>query len=217
VAYLVAYDGSPASRDAVALVVRLARGAEVVALTGPDAPPLAGVTHRPLGDVREAAAGADLIAVSRGPFAQGLAKRAPCPVLVVPPHAPAQVATVGAAFDGRPQSRPALNTAIALAGDLGARLLVLGVRKAAPPPTGLPTGGGEDDFEHMLAKVSFSTHGGSGHRVLTGRPGPALVAASADVDLLAVGASRPGLFGGGKVSRHLVEHAACAVLVVPRP
>ncbi|MBE2318680.1 universal stress protein [Solirubrobacter sp. CPCC 204708] len=160
----------------------------------------------------------ELIAVGRGKDAVRLLHGATCPVLVVPAGTRPEIALVGAAFDGRPQSRPALNTAISIADQLGVGVLTLGVhRSAALPGEHDP---GRDDFEFMLGKVSFNTHGGANHRLLTGRPGPALAAASADVQLLVCGSSGHGTVREvvfGSVPKYLVEHASCPVLVVPRP
>jgi len=57
-------------------------------------------------------------------------------------------------------------------------------------------------------------------KVIQGHPVPVLELEAKDADLLVVGASGHGAFSGmvlGSVSRHVLKHAPCPVVVVPHP
>lgn len=185
-----------------------------------------------------AATGAELIAVGSthhgrfGRLAPGsvgmhLLHGAPCPVLVVPRDTDSRPPrTIGVAYDGRPESRAALHEAEVLTGQLDAQLLLLGV----VPPLVVPVGVGpavppaaayetQQAFDATLERVALESGPRTEHRTMTGSPGRALSEASADVDLLVTGSRGYGPLGGvllGSVSRYLVDHAPCPVLVVPR-
>lgn len=73
-------------------------------------------------------------------------------------------------------------------------------------------------FETMLDRAAQEVDGE--YRMLMGDPGRSITEMSADVDLLVTGSRGYGTVGTvllGSVSRHLVDHAQCPVLVVPRP
>jgi nucleotide-binding universal stress UspA family protein len=182
---------------------------------------------------------ADLIAVGathHGPFGRlapgsvgmHLLHGAPCPVLVVPAECGDRpIRTIGVAYDGREESRSALTAADELAGRLGARLVVLGAAEPVMVGAGVsalyyPASIAEEaerSFQTLLERAADGTRVESEPRMLRGPAPMALAEASADVDLIVAGSRGYGTLGGvllGSVSRHLVDHAACPVLVVPR-
>jgi nucleotide-binding universal stress UspA family protein len=183
--------------------------------------------------------GAELISVGtthRGPFGRlapgsvgmHLLHGAPCPVVAVPPECGDRpISTVGVAYDGRSESKSALHYADELAQRLGAHLVVLGASQPLLVPVGVvptfPVSAAEDferEFESMLERAAEGTRSAAEARAMVGPAGPTLIDASADVDLLVTGSRGYGAITGvvlGSVSRHLVDHAACPVLVVPRP
>jgi nucleotide-binding universal stress UspA family protein len=191
-----------------------------------------------LQDLAEAA-GASLIAVGTthrgalGRLAPGsvgmhLLHGAPCPVLVVPAESDDDAPrTVGVAYDDRDESRAALHFADELAQRLGARLVVLGARPVAMVPVGIApvypaeiVNEAERRFQEMLERVAAGTVVDAEARTLIGPAAKVLAEASQDVDLLVTGSRGYGAIAGvvlGSVSRHLVDHADCPVLVVPRP
>jgi nucleotide-binding universal stress UspA family protein len=184
------------------------RGASLVAV---------GLTHRD---------GLDRLVA--GSIAAGLLHGAPCPVLTVPPGtvtgAPRVVAV---AFDGRPEAQRALQTATRLAIALRSELLLLACFES-PALAASALGGGLDfeaDLEGAFVQVVRDAAGGVADvpvssRLLTGAPGQAITEATKEgVDLLVAGSRAYGPLRrviAGSVSRHLVDHATCPVLVIPR-
>jgi nucleotide-binding universal stress UspA family protein len=187
-----------------------------------------------------AVTGAELIAVGtthRGPFGRlapgsvgmHLLHGAPCPVLVVPAECgDGPIETIGVAYDGREESRPALERADALAQQLGARLVVLGatqplmvsvaVAGAMVPVTAMEDA--ERAFRSTLEEAAERTHAGAEAKVMIGAAAPSIAEATSGIDLLVTGSRGYGAVSGvvlGSVSRHLVDHAHCPVLVMPRP
>lgn len=165
-----------------------------------------------------------------GSIGERVIHRSPCPVLVVPEgHAERPVRRIAVAYDGREQSRRALRAAAALAERLGASLVLIGVTDL-PPGEYLPhVPGHEHDREITRAMRTVLEHAASrllpqgfdvSLRLPIGGAGAAIAEACADdVDLLVVGSHGHGAMRSalvGSVSRHLVDHAPCAVLVVPR-
>jgi nucleotide-binding universal stress UspA family protein len=179
------------------------------------------------------ATGAELIAVGTtrdgrfgrlapGSMGMHLLQGAPCPVLIAPANATERpLRTIGVAYDDREEARAALHVAEKLARQLDAQIVVLGVTQSLPIPVGgAPAHDVEGAFEAMLARTAAESRPGTEHRVMSGAPGRALAEASADVDVLVTGSRTYGPVGGvllGSVSRYVVDHAACPVLVVPRP
>jgi nucleotide-binding universal stress UspA family protein len=108
-----------------------------------------------------------------------------------------------------------------------ARLVVLGCFHPLAVPVGVvptfPVGVAEEverEFEAALARAAAGARVDADPLMLTGLPGSSLAQASADVDLLVAGSRAYGAIKGvvlGSVSRYLVDHAHCPVLVVPRP
>lgn len=166
-----------------------------------------------------------------GSVGERLLHGAPCPVAVVP-DAPdgGVIATVGIAYDGRDESRAALRAATDLARALGARLVVLAVYEpmltsyAAP---GFPASTVdldrrlEAEFAEQVRQAVDVIPGVEVEvRSFTGFAASTLADAAHDsIDLLVTGSRGYGAVRGvliGSVSRHLVDHAPCPVLVVPR-
>lgn len=275
--YLAGFDGSPESRSAIELAVRLggpADAAVVAVNVYPDATAtdwigveamrrdeiqvdcrngaeavlaeldVEGVEKRavkansPARGLHELARELDakLIAVgathhgalgrlSPGSVGMHLLHGAPCQVLVTPSDvADSPLRTIGVAYDGRDESRVALHAAREIAERLRAELVVIGARK--PTLVSVPMGPGMPDIVEE-AKQQFETtlqHAAenvdAGYRMLMGPPGRTIAEVSGDFDLLVTGSRGYGAVGGvvlGSVSRHLVDHAHCPVLVVPRP
>ena len=164
-----------------------------------------------------------------GSVAEHLLYGAPCPVLVVPSgDGPAGVETIAVAYDHRTEARAALDHAVALAQRLGARLTLI----AAFQPSltygvgGVPTStydleeGGRAALEEVVREVAAGLSVDTTVRVVIGPPAKVIEeAASEGADLLVAGSRGYGPVKSvllGSVSRHLVDHASCPVLVVPR-
>lgn len=184
------------------------------------------------------ATGAELIAVGTsrhgrfgrlapGSLGMHLLHGAPCPVLIATVDAGDRaVRRIGVAYDGRKESRAALREAEKLAEHVGAQLVLVGVTQPLVVPVGVgpvvppaATHEAERAFEAMLERAAVESRPGTEYRTMTGSPGRALVEAGADVDLLVTGSRAYGRLGGvllGSVSRYVVDHASCPVVVVPR-
>jgi nucleotide-binding universal stress UspA family protein len=151
---------------------------------------------------------------------------APCAVVAVPAETSAGIGTIGVAYDGGEESQHALATAERLAQVLDARLELVGA--LAMPVYAEPALATEWDlqpavresFERDLREVADRvTSVPVDVRVVEGTTGRAIAAVSGSFDLLVTGSrgygpARSVLLGG--VSRYLVDHAHCPVLVVPR-
>ena len=77
---------------------------------------------------------------------------------------------------------------------------------------------GVDPARSLVAQAAAAAPGAE-HAILQGAPGPAICrwAEVAGADLLVVASRHPGRWGMsvlGPVTRHVVNHAPCAVLVV---
>lgn len=188
------------------------------------------------------ARGADLLVVGSchrgkvgrvllGDVARGVLHGAPCPVAVVPHRYRAthgRLGTVVVADDGSPEAREAVRLGGRLRDELGARLVLLrsigsiSVLDSSPLFT---------DWDQILAderadaegelRAALDGLGGDAEvRVVVGDAGAMLVAASEDADLVVMGSRGWGSLKRvalGSTSDHLVHHAACPVVVVPRP
>lgn len=231
--YLAGADGSPESRAAVEFARRLARseGATVVSVHVSDDSPARGL-HEQAQEL-----GAKLIVVGathRGPFgrlASGsvgmhLLHGAPCRVLVVRGGGlESPLRTIGVAFDDRDDARAALHAAREVAERLGAEIVVIGALQTMAVPVAIGSPGMPDvaaesrqQFESKLERAAESV--GGSYLLLTGPAGRTIAGVSSDFDMLVTGSRGYGAAGSvllGSVSRHLVDHAHCPVLVVPRP
>jgi len=137
-----------------------------------------------------------------GSVAERLLHGAPCPVAVVPASWDGEVRTVAVAFDGSDEAAHALDAARDLAVRRGAELVLLHVGEAT------------DEAARKAQQLGLHCE------LLTGSPGSALVSACCEgVDLLVCGSRSYGPMHAvlaGCVSRHVVDHAPCPVLVTPR-
>jgi nucleotide-binding universal stress UspA family protein len=163
--------------------------------------------------------------------AGGLVRQASCPVLVTRglgvPDGPIVVGV-----DGSPNSQAAVGFAVAEA-DLHGRPLVIVHAWSRPGPhqphSALPLDFGAASVQEGAERVvSEATAGWAekypdvsiSHRLVHGRARDALIAAGVDASLLVVGAHghrAPPLTEPGSVTRHLVYHAPCPVVIVPAP
>lgn len=165
-----------------------------------------------------------------GSIGERLVHASPCSVLVVPQadHFGA-IETIAVAYDGRRESRRALRAAESLASCTGAGLRLIAAIDPWPAEIDLPRGISELDeaFGHHIDDVLDRAAAGlraRGFEVEThaerAAPGPAVVrCCEKGVDLLVTGSRGYGplrtvLLGG--TSRHIVDHAPCPVLVIPR-
>lgn len=131
-------------------------------------------------------------------------------------------------FDGSPYAEQAFETALNLAALTGARLGIVAVATLPEPPGSVETRATieaatqhyEEVFEHLRHRaesvgVALET------RILVGHPAEQIIRLAADtkVDLLVVGPrgrSRISQWVFGSVSKRIVNHAPCSVLVVRR-
>ncbi len=144
--------------------------------------------------------------------------------------------TIVVGVDGSDASREALRWAAEEAGLRGARLVAVHVWSFVPAqPIGdpgmlaMPAGdlagqlGAESEAASSALDEAISDALGSettldiDRRVVEGDPGESLIAQGVDADLIVVGShGRSGLKAAllGSVSRHVVDHAKCPVVVV---
>jgi nucleotide-binding universal stress UspA family protein len=137
--------------------------------------------------------------------------------------------TVG--VDGSERSRRALDWAIREAGLRGAPLTVLAVHQVASnywtghaehypadaPGTEAVRKAAEDAVQQAVGQAGDPGPASVTVRAVSGLPAQELVAASADADLVVVGARGGGGFSKlklGSVTNQVVAHASCPVVVV---
>ena len=167
----------------------------------------------------------------QGSVGAKLLNGAPCPVLAVPElESGLRGSTIGVAYDGGEESRRALPAAERLALRLGGRLVLLATFEPPPASTAAPFSTPweiapelRESFRREMDDAADQIARASGIdvavRLTAGRAGPEIVRASEDVDLLVTGSRSYGPARSvllGSVSRHLIDHASCPVLVVPR-
>lgn len=172
-----------------------------------------------------------------GSVTERVLRRAPCPVLTVPPGAPDAVPSSPGLFtrivcgiDFSPASLHALRFAASIAKEAGAHLVAMhAVEHLAlwPLPAGAPDVESLERHARTAAATSLRDAIPDDVRavadieelVLTGKPYKAMLelAESRQADLVVVGAhgGRPGLLHFGSTTNHLVRAAACPVLTVP--
>lgn len=234
--------GRGASATADAMLAEESRHAASAILTDIHVPGVERVTQpgspaRALCTVAENE-GADLIVVGAtqrgrlgrivpGSTAEQLLHGAPCAIAVAPAEQLSRgIRVVAVAYDGEAESTEALAEAESIARAHGAELRILTVDE--PPRAAIDEAvltAHDHARERLQAEISGITKRlapslqASAH-VLTGRAGETLVAACEDdIDLLVAGSRCYGPLRGalvGSVSRHLVDHAVCPVLIVPR-
>ncbi|MFD4315519.1 universal stress protein [Streptomyces sp. NPDC058548] len=161
-----------------------------------------------------------------GSVAVHLAAHAACPVLVVRgrerPSGPVLLA-----IDGSADSDAAVDFAFAEAAARGAELRVVHAWTPATGPADLtPLFHGTEEIRYEEERVLDQAVAAAAasrpelpveRRLVRGRPGPVLLAESADAQLLVMGARGRGGFAGlllGSVSQALLHHAECPVAVV---
>jgi nucleotide-binding universal stress UspA family protein len=195
-----------------------------------------------VGEAQRAAA--DLIVVGRhrggrdrwflGSVAEGVVRRAPCPVIVVKPiscrrgQGPHRVMC---AVDLSETSATTLAHAAALASVLNADLLLLHVLAGPGDGPPAPSGCGASESAHdtvqdagvRLAALVASASVPSGRvqqRVAAGMPREEILRAALEggIDLVVVGSHGGGILDRqfvGSTTRHLIRKSECDVLVVP--
>ena len=170
-----------------------------------------------------------------GSVTEKMLRKAPCPVLTVPPRAPGAspavvVRRVLCGVDFSPSSVKALALAESLARRTGARLTVVHVLESASVletvGMGASGGGPGDPDVHAAARRrlerSLSKDARSGgyvsEVVLPGKPSREILrlAAEEHTDLIVLGAhgARTGALAFGSTPNHAVREAACPVLTV---
>lgn len=171
--------------------------------------------------------------VLAGSVAESVLAGAQVPVAIAPRgHAGADhsLVTIGCGFDGSPESREALGWAAALARQRRARLRALAVFTQMAFGGVSTTGAlgyqsANDVLRHALDRTTRDAVASLGNGIeasaslLDGDPAIALAEASADLDLLVLGSRGYGPVRTvllGSVSRALVRHSACPVVVLPR-
>jgi nucleotide-binding universal stress UspA family protein len=159
-----------------------------------------------------------------GSVSQRVVAHAGCPVAVVRGHR-AETGLVVVGVDGSPESEQALRWAARQARTTGARLRAV-IAWDVPVTFGV-TARTEPDWAahsaHTLATSVAGALGGEGairveQDVVEDDPAAALLGAAESADLLVVGRRGGGGFAGmrlGSVSRHVVTHAPCPVVVHP--
>jgi len=185
--------------------------------------------------------GADLIVIGSahhgrlgrvllGDFARGVLHDAPCAVAVAPKGLGAvALRRIAVGYDGTPEADAALALARDLAADHGAALTVCVAWEDPSLPiltagdTGIPVAqlvtGVRDEAQALLDAVMCDLPPRTEGRLLHGPAATVLEDAAQTHDLLVVGSRRVGTFDRvavGSTSDHLVHHAPCPVLVVPR-
>jgi nucleotide-binding universal stress UspA family protein len=170
-----------------------------------------------------------------GSTTESLLRKAPCPVLTVPAHAP-DVSSVSAPFtrvlcavDFSPESLRALALAESLASEAAARLSVMHVLEPVSVFEPVVAGGQEPAVNaevrrgarHRLEElISRDTRAFAdvAELVVSGKPYREILREAADQgsDLIVIGAhgGRLGLPAFGSTTNHLVREATCPVLTV---
>jgi nucleotide-binding universal stress UspA family protein len=162
-----------------------------------------------------------------GSVASKLLHGAPCPVLVVPAdRAQGPIQSIAVAYDEGPQASAALREAERLARLFGARLQIVAAHEShvyAGPVMVATTELDEVLRGDLAARVQERADAISGIdveiHVTTGPATQAVVRVAQGADLLVTGSRGYGPLHSvlvGSVSRYLVDHSPCPVLVVPR-
>jgi nucleotide-binding universal stress UspA family protein len=163
-----------------------------------------------------------------GDVTHGTLSSAPCAVAVAPKgFAARELRTIGVGFDGTPEAQRALELAVDLAREAGARLdVVTGVE--LPQAVAMYSSHLDaarlhrDAIERAERTLADATSGiGVAHTsaVVDERPAAALIELSQRVDLLVLGSRNWGPIRRlmvGSTSHAVAGHAECAVLVRPR-
>jgi nucleotide-binding universal stress UspA family protein len=163
--------------------------------------------------------------VLAGNDARAAANGAACAVAVAPAgyaHEARSIATIGVGYDGSPESGAAMALAQELAAKWGARvqaLRVVQIMSSASAGFGDAAWGGMLNSALTEAMVQMRALEGVQGDAIIGVPGEELAAFGERVDLLAVGSRGYGPHGSvvvGSTLEHLLGHARCPLLVLPR-
>jgi nucleotide-binding universal stress UspA family protein len=160
-----------------------------------------------------------------GDDARAALNGAPCAFAVAPTgyaHELRSIATVGVGYDNSPESAAALELARTLAARRGARVQALRVVQilgsAYAGLAGAAWGAALNSMLTETREEMAALEGVQGDAVV-GIPGEELAAFGERVDLLVVGSRGYGPMRSlvlGSTSQHLVRHARCPLLVLPR-
>jgi nucleotide-binding universal stress UspA family protein len=169
--------------------------------------------------------------VFAGDIASGTLHGSPCPVLVAPggyAHHDVELATIGVAFDGSPESRAAVDVARDLAVAAGARLKVLTVLEPMWPSGSYLSSYHDFSEDSETAREAATTRldalvaelgpNVSGE-LLEGDAARELAFEGKELDLLVCGSRAYGPLGRlllGSTSGRLVREATCPIMVLPR-
>ncbi len=162
-----------------------------------------------------------------GSLGQQLLQGAPCAVAVARGGPPAAtIRSIAVAWDRRPQAEEALAYACHLAERHDAGLRLMSACYAPGPSQENSDPEAQSAFRTRLQAdvraraAALPVNLRAASELLLGDPGRALATACEEgVDLLVTGSRSYGPLRGaiaGSVARHLVDHASCPVLVVPR-
>ena len=171
---------------------------------------------------------------SPGTVGQRLLHGSPCPVAIAPKgwsgRSEHRLARIGVGFDGEDEAVHALGWAQGLARGAGAAIEVIAVARvpqrvyaaeaAAYAQVDLDRAAREHAAENLDRALGLMPEDvGSEGSVLEGAAAQALEEATRRLDVLVVGSRAYGPLWRvllGSVSAHLVAHAACPLIVVPR-
>jgi nucleotide-binding universal stress UspA family protein len=165
-----------------------------------------------------------------GRVAERLLHGAPCPVAAVPVAVPDALTTIAVAYDGRREARAALEAVVPTAVRLKAKLLLLGAIEPDTVPAIALIGAVTDLDERLREEMQARLDEGAAllpanveveTQVVPGVGGPAIVVACRQhgADLLVSGSRGYGPVRSvmlGSMSRYLVDHAPCPVVVMAR-
>ena len=169
--------------------------------------------------------------VFAGDVSVGTMHGSTCPVLIAPAGYAARehaIARIGAAYDGTPESRAALDLAHGLATAMDADLVVFTVLERAWPLTAYPSSyhdwseradEARDEAAAALDELTASLGPQVTGELLEGDPVHELAMAGRDLDLLVCGSRSFGPVRRlllGSTSARLLRESACPVLVLPR-
>ena len=152
-----------------------------------------------------------------GSIGERLLHGATCPVLVVPEYDGSRpIRRIGVAFDGRAESRRALDLAERLAERFGVGLELLSI---LDPGVAALHAHDRGAFLEAVAREVAARGIEVEVRMIVDPAAGHIVSQCEDIDLLVIGSRGYGplrsiLLGG--TSRHIVDHAPCPVLVLPR-
>lgn len=157
---------------------------------------------------------------------------APCAVAIAPrgyaEREPAEIRTITVGYDGSPESKIALKSAVAMARELKSSVRLVGVlpqfNPLVPVPGTVPAGNYQEilreDLRTALAAAAEQAEGVEvSSTLIDGDPLTVLIEQGNDADLMVVGSRGYGPLRCallGSVSEGLVRGASCPVVVVPR-